>query len=449
MTIQVQEQRHVTGHAVSGNMLIRELEVKLNNSDAKAWIAQVYAKYPQTWQNNHVMPLGDEQFAMFELVPSMSKRGAVEVKWFQAYPLRQGVGSRAMKELQALAREDGIALTLFPWDKGQVSQAKLTKFYRGQGFKPSVKGSKSLAWEPVNEARTNPEQNIRHESGMKELVAVADTIADTENWAISMTKEPKLGINPQVGISEDTPKGIYFYPLDYAADLARRGKKLPWGHDYPYIQLFQYDRSGEMTKETSVDSNKLKQALLQYCPEDVIQQAIDEPEYDGTPYYFIYDCLSRLGKSDETNVVRWNKVLRDLGFTSVFDPGHGWIAHNEPTQGVVLDPRIIKQLKTISNKKSSGVITPAIIEQALFDNLDVELASSRAWQAWDPDGSKLRQHCKEWAKGPDFKPWLGKDASALWDENQKLMGLIGYYRRTVGREINNQAWGWYRSQQAQ
>ena len=123
---------------------------------AQTWIERVYAKYPQTWQNNHVMPLGDEQFAMFELVPSMSKRGAVEVKWFQAYPLRQGVGSRAMQELQALAREDGIALTLFPWDKGQVSQAKLTKFYRGQGFKPSVKGGKAMSWEPVAERKQGP-----------------------------------------------------------------------------------------------------------------------------------------------------------------------------------------------------------------------------------------------------------------------------------------------------
>ena len=78
-----------------------------------------------------------------------------------------------------------------------------------------------------------------------------------------------------------------------------------------------------------------------------MQQAEEDGEYDGTPYWYIYDCLSRLGKSDETNVVRWNKVLRDLGFTSVFDPGNGWIAHNEPTQGVVLDPRIIKQHKTI------------------------------------------------------------------------------------------------------
>lgn len=132
---------------------------------AKAWIQKVYSKYPQTWQNNHVMPMGGEgenqQFAMFELIPSMSKRGAVEVKWFQAYPLRQGVGSRAMAELQSMAKEDGIALTLFPWEHGQVSQAKLTKFYKGHGFKPVVKGSKSMSWSPegLAEVDTPPKKS--------------------------------------------------------------------------------------------------------------------------------------------------------------------------------------------------------------------------------------------------------------------------------------------------
>jgi len=122
-----------------------------NNNAAQAWIEKVYAKYPTVMQNNHVMLWvegDDQQFAMFELTPSFSKRGAVEVKWFQAYPLRQGVGSKAMKELQAMAREDGISLTLFPWDKGQVSQSKLTKFYKGQGFTPAVKGSKAMQWSP-------------------------------------------------------------------------------------------------------------------------------------------------------------------------------------------------------------------------------------------------------------------------------------------------------------
>lgn len=126
-----------------------------NNQAAKNWITKVYQLYPTTFQNNHVMLWGegdDQQMATFELTPSFTKRGAVEVKWISAYPQRQGVGSKAMRELQRLAQEDNISLTLFPWDKGQVSQSKLTKFYKGQGFKPTVKGAKTMFWDPsVNE----------------------------------------------------------------------------------------------------------------------------------------------------------------------------------------------------------------------------------------------------------------------------------------------------------
>jgi len=128
------------------------IKMKPEPKNSKAWIEKVYELYPSTFQGNHVMTWGegeDQQFAMFELIPSFSRRGAVEVKWFQAYPLRAGVGSRAMKELQRLAQEDGIILTLYPWDKGQVSQAKLMKFYKGQGFKPNTKGSKNMSWEPA------------------------------------------------------------------------------------------------------------------------------------------------------------------------------------------------------------------------------------------------------------------------------------------------------------
>ena len=299
-----------------------------------------------------------------------------------------------------------------------------------------------LAKAELEEARTNPDQNPKPESGMKELASIAKTISDPENWAISMTSEPKLGINPQVGVSEDTPKGIYFYPLNYAVDKTRYGK-LPWGNDYPYIQLFQYDRSREMTKKTKVDPANLKQALLQYCPEEVIQSAIDEPEYDGTPYWFIYDCLSRLGNSDETNIVRWNKVLRDLGFTSVFDDGAGWIAYNEPTQGVVLDPRIIKQHKTIDNKQKSKLITPAVIEQAIFETMDMELASNRAWQKYDPDGSKLRQAAKEYAKKPEFKQWFGKSGS------EEIFDKAASWGRYGARQLSQEAYEWFKEQQAQ
>jgi hypothetical protein len=306
-----------------------------------------------------------------------------------------------------------------------------------------VKYELSQIKQGVAEARTNPGQNTKSASGMAELVDVAKTINDPENWAISMTAEPKLGINPQVGISEDTPKGIYFYPLNYAVSMARRKVELPWGNNLPYIQLFQYDRSGEMTQQTQVDPARLKQALSQYCSEEIMQQAAEEDEYDGTPYWYIYDCLSRLGKSDETNVVRWNKVLRDLGFTSVFDNGAGWIAHNEPTQGVVLDPRIIKQHKTINNKQRSRVVTPALIEQAIFEAMDMELAANRAWQKYDPDGTKLRAVAREYAKKPEFKQWFGKPGT------EEIFDEASSWGRYGARQLAQKARDWEKSQQSQ
>ena len=173
---------------------IDETAIKLSGASdkAKAWIKKVYDLYPQTWQNNHVMPLGgqgdDQQFAMFELEPSFSKRGAVEVKWFQAYPLRQGVGSRAMKELQRLAQEDGIALTLYPWDKGQVSQSKLTKFYKGHGFNSTIKGAKNMSWEPVTEAFDQPYPLTWEKSEYGDVDALA-RLPDGTNLSIMFNQD--------------------------------------------------------------------------------------------------------------------------------------------------------------------------------------------------------------------------------------------------------------------
>jgi hypothetical protein len=175
---------------------IGENVIKLGSRSekARAWIEKVYAKFPQTWQNNHVMSMGgtgdDQQFAMFELVPSFNKRDAVEIKWFQAYPMRQGVGSRAMKELQRMAHEDGVALTLYPWDKGQVSQANLIKFYKGTGFKPTAKGAKNMIWSPVSENFADGEISENTAETIK-------GIADMLRWSFD-----------QIGFTDNT-----FYPL--------------------------------------------------------------------------------------------------------------------------------------------------------------------------------------------------------------------------------------------
>ena len=214
------------------------------------------------------------------------------------------------------------------------------------------------AKEFVEEARSHPDLNRKFDSGRHELYRwVADhNIGPRAMWGLSMTMLPKLGINPQKGASDDTPKGIYFYPLWYIWPWVNGGEELPWGNDFPYIQLFQYDNSRQMTQQSKVDPAQLKQALRQYCPEEIIENT----EYNNDPYWFIYDCLVQLGQSDETTIVRWNKVLRDLGFTSVMDEGKGWIATNEPVQGIILDPRIIKQVKTFENYNRKQPINESI-----------------------------------------------------------------------------------------
>ena len=132
-----------------------------DNTRAKQWIQKVYKLYPYEFDRNHVMAWGegaDQQIAMFELEPSGTKEGAVEIKWISSYPHGVGAGTRAIEELQQLADEDGITLTLYPWTKGKMSQAKLTKFYKNRGFKPIAKGSKDMVWKPTRKV----EEGWRH-----------------------------------------------------------------------------------------------------------------------------------------------------------------------------------------------------------------------------------------------------------------------------------------------
>jgi hypothetical protein len=121
-----------------------------SSDKSKEFVAKVNSMYPQSPLNPayRVIIYGegdDMQIVQFELVPK--EKNKVEVKWIQATPMRSGAGSKAMKELQDLAREDNIALTLYPWDKGQVSQSNLIKFYKKHGFNPLNK-SKNMIWEP-------------------------------------------------------------------------------------------------------------------------------------------------------------------------------------------------------------------------------------------------------------------------------------------------------------
>jgi hypothetical protein len=215
---------------------------------------------------------GDEQqFAMFELTPSFSRRGAVEVKWFQAYPLRQGVGTRAMQELQAMAREDGISLTLFPWDKGQVSQAKLTKFYKGQGFKPNVKGGKDMYWEPISERKQYPLEDFE---GLKFRIVV-----DADSGQLFVNALDAIGNNELGHVTFDLGDGKDLDPQDLFVKDKFRGQGIARiMYDFVKSKGYKIQRSWDQTDAGAGFWNKHKGEDVRVWE----QQNVDEAE-SGTP----------------------------------------------------------------------------------------------------------------------------------------------------------------------
>lgn len=118
-----------------------------------AFIDKIYSEYPQSPFNPNqrgiVSGEGEDQtIALFELTPSKSVRGAVELHWIQAYPQRKGVGTAAIRELQTKAREAGLKMTLYPQPNGPVSQASLKRLYKRLGFQPIQKGGSTMVWSP-------------------------------------------------------------------------------------------------------------------------------------------------------------------------------------------------------------------------------------------------------------------------------------------------------------
>ena len=214
--------------------------------------------------------------------------------------------------------------------------------------------------EGVAEARKNPEQNTKYQSGWAELAAWArknNVWLKPHEWAISMTYVPKLGINPGPGISEDTPRGIYFYPFQWAYSVKMDKEALPWADNAPYIQLFQYSTGTELYDPNQIPLASAVAQLKNYgiTDEDIAAEKENNPSI--STYNLLVWCLGRK-YDDNKRVTILNKVLRNLGYDYMIDNGKGWIAINEPIQGVVLNPKIIDKVVTFNNytrKKEQGV----------------------------------------------------------------------------------------------
>jgi hypothetical protein len=153
----------------------------------KQFIEDVYSQYASHpfMPQQRVITEGEgdaQKFAQFELKPGFGK-DEVEIDWISAYPNRSGMGTKAIRELQQRAQDAGINLTVYPWDKGNVSQRALTAFYKKLGFQNLPGKSKTMVWRPeaaesveaaapaVNTAQALEEELARLQAGKEEFLS--------------------------------------------------------------------------------------------------------------------------------------------------------------------------------------------------------------------------------------------------------------------------------------
>jgi GNAT superfamily N-acetyltransferase len=196
----------------------------------------------------------DQQFAAFKLKPGTAPN-TVEIDWIMAGPeQRKGVGSRAIKELQRQAQESGIRLTLYPWAKGNVSQASLTRLYKRHGFKPIAKGAKPMAWEPVNEIN----DDLRCATGIMEdiesIPALINKTADVDGILVSInTNATNASLyatsnGKRLGYAEFDRDGNTLLPYDLEVDDKYRGQGIAAVmYDYAKSLGFTINASTEQT----------------------------------------------------------------------------------------------------------------------------------------------------------------------------------------------------------
>lgn len=118
-------------------------QARLKQQSVRDWVTKIYAQYPPLPDDNtmRMMDFGDG-IAAFKL---SCNNGTAYIEFLNVRPRRHGFGTKAIKELQQKAREDGITLTLSPGGH-DTSTTNLKKFYRSVGFRNPKGWGDIMVW---------------------------------------------------------------------------------------------------------------------------------------------------------------------------------------------------------------------------------------------------------------------------------------------------------------
>jgi len=256
----------------------------------------------------------------------------------------------------------------------------------------------------LREMRRNAEKSPKL-NGHAAAVAYLKTLPRLDNVGVSMTRLPKLGINP--GSSYKTPLGIYFYPADYYPSVLSRTPLdvldprpvLPFLHSEIYINVFTYDSANQL-QVIDLGDEKIGDSILQHLSRD--SRDGEALRWNGNPNE-LWRVIGEVSKTP----VKWNATLRRLGYTSVLDTGYGIIHSSEPCQGLILDPRIILSNQRFLNAPHHTENQPRTSRNPPRDQTTILLSALRTLIAFDSSSPKYLDVFKKYAH--KFKPGLEQE----------------------------------------
>lgn len=229
--------------------------------------------------------------------------------------------------------------------------------------------------EILTELRKNPEQNpktsINYSINKRLWKSPYGKTIDIPNLFVSFTQLDKLGVNPNIRFK--TPVGIYSYPAQYVMKRVgpnRPMSDLPFAGDSEYANLFEVD--GNIVDLQRITLSDLKgyvhqiEQILKASGSNIDLTSIqreawqtDKFRIPGSVFWTITKTVA-LPLGEEWGMKQpaaWTRLFRMMGIDGALDSnrmseGVGIIHPAEPTQMVVFDPTVIKNVERYYNKYS-------------------------------------------------------------------------------------------------
>jgi len=177
-------------------------------------------------------------------------------------------------------------------------------------------------------------------------------------YAFTMVDIEKVGLNPRTKFN--TPAGVYFYPLnqEYYEKLVKN--KLPYASEKPYVgvvrlkdtntdkwlRFLQRGRNYANVDRVMAAYDKVFPAPLRPQDREDLLAGLQQPSaisdelrhWDFNNDAKIFDLTWYGTKGSLRSTLKWNKLLRDLGYIGIYDNNNSIIHPGEPFQITALSP---------------------------------------------------------------------------------------------------------------